>query len=443
MRSILIAGIVFALLPIVLFKPHVGILLWTWLSYMNPHRLTFGFAYDFPFAYVVAVTTIAGGVFTGQFRRFPVTGLIVVWLLFIAWMCLTTAFAMYPAAAFVQLDRVAKIQLMTFVTILLMYNRERVNALVWVMVLSLGFFGVKGGIFTILTAGEYRVWGPPGSYIEGNNEIALALLMILPLMQYLRMVTPNRWLRLVLLGLMVVCGFSVLGSQSRGALVCGCAMAAFLLVKAKSRWRTGLGLLLVLPLLVSFMPQSWFDRMRTIEQYEADASATSRLDTWQMATRLANDRPLGGGFDLWTQATFDHYSPGAAAFDAHSIYFKVLGEHGWIGLLLFVTIGILAWRAGTWTIRHAEEHADLHWLSDLARMCQVSVAAFATGGAFLSLSYFDLYWHLVAILVIAQMVLRKALAERRAAGVAPIDEIDYPSTQGLTSRAAWVARRKG
>src|SRR3569833_1989412 len=145
-------------------------------------------------------------------------------------------------------------------------------------------------------------------------------------------------------------------------------MAAVLLKKAKSRWRTGLGLLLVLPLLLSFMPQSWSDRMRTIEQYEADASATSRLDTWRMATREANDRPLGGGVDLWTQATFDHYSPGAAAYDAHSIYFKVLGEHGWIGLLLFVTIGILAWRAGTWTIRHAQDHPDLQWLADLSRM---------------------------------------------------------------------------
>src|SRR3569623_781917 len=104
MSSILLAGIEIALKPVVLYKPHVGILLRTWLSYMNPHRLTYGFAYDFPFAYVVAVTTIAGGVFTGQFRRFPMTGLIVVWLLFIAWMSLTTAFAMYPAAAVVQLD---------------------------------------------------------------------------------------------------------------------------------------------------------------------------------------------------------------------------------------------------------------------------------------------------------------------------------------------------
>src|SRR5690348_5805230 len=154
MRSILVAGIVFALLPVILFKPYIGVLVWSWLSYMNPHRLTYGFAYDFPFAYIVALVTMAGAVFAGQLRRVP----------FIAWMAVTTAFALYPAEALVQLERVAKIQLMTFVTIMLMYTRQRLQALVWVIVLSLGWFGVKGGIFTILTAGEYRVWGPPGSY---------------------------------------------------------------------------------------------------------------------------------------------------------------------------------------------------------------------------------------------------------------------------------------
>ena len=49
----------------------------------------------------------------------------------------------------------------------------------WVMALSIGFFGVKGGIFTVVGGGENMVWGPPGSFIEGNNELALALIMVL------------------------------------------------------------------------------------------------------------------------------------------------------------------------------------------------------------------------------------------------------------------------
>ena len=43
-------------------------------------------------------------------------------------------------------------------------------------------------------------------------------------------------------------------------------------------------------------------------------------------------------------------------------------------------------------------------------MTQVSLAAFAVGGAFLGLSYFDLYWNLVAILVVAKLLLESSIA---------------------------------
>ena len=437
MRSALVAFVVFALLPVILVKPHVGILVWSWLSYMNPHRLTWGFAYDFPFAYIVAVTTLAAAAIGGQFRRIPLTGLTVAWFLFLAWMCFTTVFAFYRPEAIVQLERVMKIQLMSFVTIMLMQHRERLHQLVWVIVVSLGYFGVKGGVFTILTAGAYRVWGPPGSYVEGNNEIALALVMILPLMQYLRTTTDKRWVRLGLLAAMVLCGFSVLGSQSRGALVAGCAMTFFLLVKSKHKWGTGIALLFLIPILLAFMPDTWFDRMRTIEQYQADASAVSRLETWQTAVRVANDKPLGGGFEMWSQDTFDRYSPGYVSYDAHSIYFKVLGEHGWFGLALFMVIGFAAWRTGRRIVRDTRDRPDLRWLSELARMMQVSLAAFASGGAFLSLSYFDLYWHLVAILVIARMLLEKELAVRDMPAARPeAATADPASAPGLVSTDA-------
>ena len=52
LRSLLVAGIIFALLPYCFFRPWIGILLWTWISYMSPHRLAYGFAYDFPFALI-------------------------------------------------------------------------------------------------------------------------------------------------------------------------------------------------------------------------------------------------------------------------------------------------------------------------------------------------------------------------------------------------------
>jgi putative inorganic carbon (HCO3(-)) transporter len=402
MRDVLVTLIVFGSLPLILARPYVGILVWSWLGYMNPHRLSFGFAYDFPFALCVGIATLLGVLISREPKRLPMTALTVLWMVFILWMCVTTFYAIYPDQAVVQLEKVLKIQLMTFTTIVLMRSKERLRLLVWVIVISLGYYGVKGGIFTILTGGDFRVWGPPGTFVEGNNEIALALLMILPLMQYLRTTTENRWVRLGLIVSMVLCAFSIVGSQSRGALIGGAAMAFFLWIKSKRKLVAGVALLVLIPTLFVFMPDAWHDRMRSIETYQEDQSAMGRIYTWQMAFNLANDRPLGGGFEMWSAETFERYSPeNKVPHDAHSIYFKVLGEHGWLGLLLFLAVGLMAWRTGSWTIRHVKGHPDLRWLSDFARMIQVSLAAFAAGGAFLGLSYFDLYWHLVAMLVIA------------------------------------------
>ncbi|MGH8644623.1 MAG: putative O-glycosylation ligase, exosortase A system-associated [Gammaproteobacteria bacterium] len=182
MRDILVMTIIFGALPFVLRWPHIGVLLWSWISYMNPHRLTWGFAHDFPVAALVGATLLVSLVFSREPKRIPWTPLTAVWIVLVLWMCLTTVFAFMPEAAHEQLSKVLKIQLVAFITLMLMTTRKRLDALVWVIVLSLGFYGVKGGLFALLTGGNYKIWGPDGSFIAGNNEIGLALVMTLPLM---------------------------------------------------------------------------------------------------------------------------------------------------------------------------------------------------------------------------------------------------------------------
>ena len=58
MRDVLLTLLVFGSLPFILKRPHIGVLVWAWLSYMNPHRLTWSFAYDMPFAQIVAITLL-------------------------------------------------------------------------------------------------------------------------------------------------------------------------------------------------------------------------------------------------------------------------------------------------------------------------------------------------------------------------------------------------
>ena len=83
------------------------------------------------------------------------------------------------------LERVLKIQLFTFVGLLVLYRRIHVIALIWVLALSIGYYGVKGGLFTLLTGGSLRVWGPADSFIMDNNALAVAVTITIPLWVYL------------------------------------------------------------------------------------------------------------------------------------------------------------------------------------------------------------------------------------------------------------------
>lgn len=405
MRDLLVTLIVFGSLPYILARPHIGVLVWSWLGYMNPHRLSWGFAYDFPFAQIVAITLMLSLLFSREPKRIPITALTLVWLLFIIWMGLTTAFAIYLENAQPYFIRVIKIQLIIFFTLMLMRDKQRLTLLILIIVISLGFFGVKGGAFTILSGGSFRVWGPPESFVEDNNSLAVALLMTIPLLNYLRLQSQNKWAGRVILVAMVLCGAAAVGTYSRGAFLAAFAMMAFLWLKGKQRIVGGLILTVTVSIILAFMPDTWHQRMNTINTYEQDASAMGRINSWHYAVNVANDRVLGAGFESWEPETFSQYAPVPEdVHAAHSIYFSVLADHGWIGLIMFLTIFLLAWRNCTWVIRQARRHMGTKWLGDLASMIQVSFVAYAVGGAFLSLSYFDLPWHLVAIAVIARSI---------------------------------------
>lgn len=412
MRDILVTAVVFGLLPVILSKPYIGIYLWSWLGYMNPHRLTWGFAYDFPFAFVVGIVTMAALLFSREPKRIPWTRESIVLLLLILWMLVTTIFSLHPGLSWLQMEKVVKIQLMIFLTMMLINTRERLEKLVLVIALSLGFYGVKGGIFTIVHGGAYRVQGPYGTFIGGNNEMALALIMAIPLLWYLHLTAKKIWMRHAYTVAVLLCAIAVIGSQSRGALVGGVAMGGFLWLKTRNKMFTGLVMAAAAAAILAIMPAQWHERMSTINTYQTDASAQGRINAWWMAFNLSKDRPLvGGGFETFQPDAFKLYAPDPfRVHEAHSIYFEVLGEHGYVGLGLFLLLALFTWRKGAQIIRKTGKDPEQKWAADLARMLQVSMIGFASAGAFLGLAYFDFYYHLIAMMVVTGVLVLKQTA---------------------------------
>ncbi len=410
MRDIFLFVIIFASVPFCFLRPWIGILVFSWLSYMNPHRYTFGPAYDFPFAKIIAAVTIAGLFFTKDKMSLPKTRETLLIVFLGIYFTLTNFFAFYPDKAWIQWEKVIKVLVMTLVTIVLINDRAKLKYLVMVIAFSIGLLGIKGGIFSLATGGEHRVYGPPGSLIADNNEMALALNMILPMLFFLAADEKHRRMKMILWFTFGMSIISTVFSYSRGGFITLAVVGAILLYK--TRYKIFLIPLISIILLISipYVPAQWFDRVESIKTYEESQSAMGRIYAWHTAFNVAKDRPLyGSGFEGLQGNTRYRYSPKpfSTALDVHSIYFEVLGEHGFLAFGLYIGL-ILSTLLITQKLRKFSfSDPEYQWVNSYSNMLQIGLIAYMVGGIFLGRAYFDLFYHLVAMTVIVRVLVAR------------------------------------
>jgi len=424
---------IFGMLPMCFMHPWIGVLMWCWLSYMNPHRLTWSYAYSMPFAMIVAATTLSGFLASSDRKPMPWTRetvlLVVIWFHFLC----TTILSMNQAYAWDYLLKVSKILLFTFLPLLVMQDPKRVRAMLMVIAMSIGFFGLKGGIWAIVTGGGNRVMMPDDTMLGGANGAGLALNIAIPLLLYLGYDEPNFWVRRLLKITFIFSIPASLFTYSRGAMLG--LVAVVLMLAAKSRYfvRALLGLMFLYVFMVNFAPPEWTSRMETIQTYESDNSAMSRIEAWKIAYGLGMDHPFFGGG--WGSVGMDEvaarYNPGKGGYNSHSIFFNVLGEQGLLGLILYLSLiacSMLTLRR----IRKARPSAPPPWIVNASHGLETSFVGYLVTGAFLSAAYIDLFYHLITLTVLLRVLADKAAAE------AP-----KPEPKDATGRvAALVAARR-
>lgn len=402
-------------------RPYLGPLLWAWVSMMYPHRLTFGFAHNLPVAFVAGLTTLLVFAFAKEKYKFPRNAVAILMVAFFGWDCITSLASFNdPDIVFDLWIKVAKIQIMLFVTMMLLSGRQHIVWLVAVIALSVGFYGFKGGIFTLVTSGRGNVMGPPGSFIEPNNELGVGLVMVLPLLYFLYVTARKRWIRLGLLAVVLLNLAGILGTYSRAAVLAVAIMAFFLGMKSNRKILTLAVAAAALAGMVTFLPERWTERMQSISTYQ-DHSSQSRLDTWRMIWNLALDNPLtGGGYRVTENvATWERYAVTGytRALAPHSIYFQVLAEHGFVGLFLFLAIGVATWRLASKVSRRARDGPEADWAPLLMGMIQASLVGYAVSGAFNALANYDLPYYLAAIVAMAGRDLLSSRVPAAKAGI--------------------------
>jgi probable O-glycosylation ligase (exosortase A-associated) len=427
MRDVVLSLMIVSTLPFITISPYLGVLVFNWLSLMSPNRLAYSFAAEMPWAMIVGVVTLLTWLVSRENKRYPLTALGFLLLAWALWISITTATAISPELAVIKWANTVKTLLIACLVMMLANNRQRIIAMVWVCAVSVGFYGLKGGPWWILHRGEWPVVGPEATQMADGNQLALALCMALPLIFYLYHLVKHRLLRLCILGAGFLNLVAIFGTYSRGGLIALSAVGVFLLWKSRHRLMFALVGAVIFFTAAPFVPQKWIDRMTTIETYDEDNSANLRFQWWRMAQRIASDLPItGGGFSVFLNPqVYPRYNPDAdQPRDVHSIYFEVLGEHGYVGLAIFVALLGAAFLTASKTIFMTRRHEELRWAADLARMFQVSLIGYATAGAFLTLATSHEYYQIVGMIGALEAYVRQAVKAKKSGQ--PIE----PATQG-------------
>jgi probable O-glycosylation ligase (exosortase A-associated) len=419
MRGIVFFLVFVASLPLIFISPFNGVLVWYGFSLGNFHTLIWGGPFaSLNYAYVIAILTCLSWLFSRtDKKRLPITRLVILTLLFSVWITFTSVLAMAPEEdVWNKWITVQKILFMCLVGYALMTTRERINQLIWAVVLTIGAWGVKGALSSLLHGGSV-IHGPDGGMLASNNDFGLGLIMILPLVFYQWHLATNRHIRrgLMLMGFLVA--LAVFFTYSRGALVGSCAMGAVFWLRSRAKFTTGVLIATLAVSIYSFAPDQWFKRMGTIETYEEDGSAMSRIHLWQISLHIADLHPVtGGGFRVtfWPNITNNmlrgtNLEKLTKPRAAHSIYFDVLSEHGWVGLFLFLAIFGYSWTNCVWLVRRTRRRPDLAWANLLGRMGQAVLVGYATAGAFASQAYLDEYWCIIFVFDAARRLVAKEL----------------------------------
>ena len=425
MRDFLLLAVILGSVPVCFVNPYFGVLMWYWVTYFNPHRFTWGIAYNFPVALVVAAPTILGTVFARKsFRPLAVREGVLLLMLWI-WFAITylrargvPLFAGNMADAAYEMDHMNKILLFTFVMTMLVISKERLRGVLLVTAGSLGLLAVKGAIFGIRTAGETRVWGPPDSFLSDNNAFGLALNMCLPLLFFLARQEQRRWLRIALYVTFGCSILAVLLTYSRGGLLGLAVVLTAIMLKTKHKFvaiaLAGIALFFVF----SYAPDAWMERMGRFMNGDLDASAEQRLVSWGTAWNFSRDYPIAGGsFDVLPNVdVFQRYQPrplplGFLSSGPHSIYFQLLADQGFPGAIMFLfLIGSCFW--SLWKIRRqVRQLPSAGYLADYSNMVEISILGFMVSGAFLGFVYLDVIYEMIGLVIVIKVLFKQELED--------------------------------
>lgn len=426
MRDLVMLGFVLAVLPFALRSSYVAYLLWGWSGLIGIINYLYGFmggvAYAQGFAIIALITLLVNK--DKELIAFKNNATSSLLLLFALQAIVTMAFAYDGLERNTEAGiNILKIILFCILMPLLVTSRFRLHAFIIMMALGLGFHGMLDGLKFLASGGGHISRGI--SKFGDNNHTAVALATIIPILLYASKYSVNKWVKFGFAGVMVLTVLAIIATRSRGG------FATLLVVAIVMMWHTkrkvaGVALLSICTAIaLYFAPAEWTERMDTIQTANLDDSFMTRVAAWKKSTAIAVAHPLEGGGFYAVQAPVlgDKYqdaqgllgfisTPNPYNYAAHSIYFQVMGDTGFIGFFIYIALFANAFRLRRNIHKFNKINGNKYqWAVDLSSTINYSMIAFLVGGSLVSVAYFDIPFILITILQSLWLIVSKKPSE--------------------------------
>jgi putative inorganic carbon (hco3(-)) transporter len=298
----------------------------------------------------------------------------------------------------------------------------------------------------VLTQPETRNYIIGATFLGDGNDFALSLCLLLPCVLDIALRATKLWHKvLTWMGLLLML-FAVIASQSRGASLGVGAVLVYLWLNSPRKMLSLFGIAAAACVALLYAPSNYFDRMKTLSDYENEGSAAGRILIWKAGTRMALDNPvLGVGAGNFPVAYGTKYKPSDTYGwkNAHSAYFQVWGELGTVGFVVFAGILLTNFSRNT-RLRGAilkrtlpGDRPPAHTLhARRLYMINAGILGFLVAGAFLSAAYYPHIFILAGLGFAARSLASRDTGVTLAVPHAPGARRRAAARQALTSSRA-------
>jgi probable O-glycosylation ligase (exosortase A-associated) len=271
----------------------------------------------------------------------------------------------------------------------------------------------------------------PGSFLGDENDVALALIVALPYAWFLAqcpgMSIAKRVLYLTSAAIIVL---GAVSTTSRGGFLGLVVVALGMLILSPNKIRNLVLGVLFGGLVLTQIPQKYWDEMHTISVERPDESSNERLYSWRRSWEMFLDNPIiGVGAGNWGWRV-QAYELTSGEFNiekmrplrgrvAHSLYFTLLPETGIVGTAIYLgMVWMIARRLQRFRSLRNDHSDDPDWktLVLLSRAMMVSLFGFLAAGAFISVLYYPQFWTLIGLVVALERAGALILAPHEARG---------------------------